>query len=114
MLSAAERNELLEAAGLSQPAVAAISRAAYRLLGLHSFYTAGEIEIRAWPIRIGTAAQEAAARIHSDIARGFIRAETYNVKDLVDKGGLAGIRMRQEGKGYMVQEGDVFNFLFKV
>ena len=108
-----EQAELLEAAGLPASATVSISQAVYALLGLRSFYTAGEMEVRAWSVREGMSAQDAAARIHSDIAKGFVRAETYNVKDLKQTGSIDKVRKRHEGKTYVVQEGDVFNFLFR-
>ena len=91
--------ELLEFAGLPCSATAAISRAVYSLLGLRSFYTAGEVEVRAWSVREGMTAQDAAGRIHSDIAKGFIKAETYNVRDLMAAGSVEKVRVRHEGKG---------------
>ena len=90
----------------------------FRSLGLASFYTAGEKEVRAWPIRIGATAPEAAGSIHSDIERGFIRAECYHVDDLVKYKTEKAIReagkLRSEGKAYRMQDGDVVHFLFNV
>jgi ribosome-binding ATPase len=108
---AAERTAVLELVGLAEPAVATVSRAAFDLLGLGCFYTAGATEVRAWSIRKGATAVEAAARIHTDIAKGLVRAETYNIKDLVTAGSVDAVRTRHEGKGYIVAPGDVFNFL---
>jgi GTP-binding protein YchF len=93
-------------------------QAAYGLLGLQSFLTAGEDECRAWPVRRGATAPEAAGRIHSDLERGFIRAEVARWDELVAAGSIAELkrrgRMRTEGKGYVVQDGDVLNILFNV
>ena len=114
----AERREMLQAMGLAEPALAVLARALYKLLGLQSFYTAGAPEIRAWTIRAGETAPEAAGAIHSDIQRGFIRAETYGVDDLVQHGSEAAIRAagkwRSEGKNYVMRDGDVVHFLFNV
>ena len=93
-------------------------RTSYALLGLISFLTAGEDECRAWTIRRGTRAQQAAGEIHSDIERGFIRAEVVAFDDLVKAGSLAACRetgtLRLEGKEYVVRDGDVINFRFNV
>lgn len=117
-LAPAERQEMLEGLGLAEPALAVLARALYDLLGLQSFYTAGEPEIRAWTIRKGETAPEAAGTIHSDIQRGFIRSETYSVADLVkyetEQAIRAGGKMRSEGKSYVMQDGDVCHFLFNV
>lgn len=114
----AERAEMLTAMGLSEPALAALARELYALLGLQSFYTAGPKEIRAWTIRRGERAPQAAGVIHSDIERGFIRCETYHVDDIVALKTEAAIRaagkMRSEGKNYVMQDGDVCHFLFNV
>ena len=92
--------------------------AAYRLLGLHSFLTVGDDECRAWPVRVGATAQEAAGKIHSDLERGFIRAEVAGWTDLVEAGSLPALKragkLRTEGKSYIVQDGDVLNILFNV
>lgn len=117
-LDEADRMEMLQSLGMSEPALATVARAAYRLLGLQSFFTAGEKEIRAWPIPIGATAPQAAGVIHSDFERGFIRAEIYSVDDLVAYGSEAAIRaagkLRIEGKSYVMQDGDVCHFLFNV
>lgn len=117
-LDQAERQEMLEGLGLNEPALAVLARALYDLLGLQSFYTAGEPEIRAWTIRKAETAPEAAGAIHSDIQRGFIRAETYSVEDLVkfhtEQAIRAAGKMRSEGKSYVLQDGDVCHFLFNV
>ncbi len=110
--------ELLESMGLSEPAVGPLAREARALLGLTSFYTAGPKEVRAWSIPMGAMAREAAGTIHSDIERGFIRAECYHVEDLVAHRDEKAIRdagkLRSEGKSYELQDGDVVHFLFNV
>ncbi len=116
--SDSDREEMLKSMGLEEPANGPLARAANRLLGLTTFYTAGEKEVRAWPVRIGALAPEAAGSIHSDIERGFIRAECYSVDDLVQYKTEKGIReagkLRSEGKNYAIQSGDVVHFLFNV
>jgi len=117
-LDEADHQEMLESLGLTEPALTALARAAYLLLGLHSYFTAGPKEIRAWTIPIGATAPQAAGVIHSDFERGFIRVEVYNVDDLQKHKTEAAIkaagRLRVEGKGYVVQDGDVCHFLFNV
>lgn len=117
-LDEAERSEMLASLGLKEPALALLARAAYQLLGLHSFFTAGEKEIRAWTIPVGATAPEAAGVIHTDFQRGFIRCETYSVDDLDQYGSEKAIReagkMRVEGKSYVIQDSDVCHFLFNV
>jgi ribosome-binding ATPase len=104
--------------GLSEPGLDRVIRTSYALLGLISFLTAGEDECRAWTIERGTRAQQAAGTIHSDIERGFIRAEVVAYADLMAAGSLAACRekgtLRLEGKEYPVQDGDVINFRFNV
>lgn len=113
-----EQKEMLDALGLSEPALAILTRALYQLLGLQSFYTAGDKEIRAWTIKNNTLAPEAAGVIHSDIQRGFIRCETYSVDQLVQFKSEQAIKsagkLRSEGKNYTMQDGDVCHFLFNV
>jgi len=113
-----EAAEMLEALGLEEPGLATLARETYRLLGLQSYFTAGPKEIRAWTIRAGVKAPEAAGVIHSDFERGFIRAETYTLTDLETHGSESAIRaaglMRQEGKEYPVQDGDILHFKFNV
>ncbi len=113
-----ERSEMLEGLGLDEPAINALARAAYKLLGLQSFFTAGDKENRAWTIRIGATAPEAAGEIHSDIQRGFIRVEVYSVDDLETLGSEKAIKeagkLRVEGKSYVIQDGDVCHFRFNV
>jgi GTP-binding protein YchF len=108
----------MEDLGIAEPSRGRVIRLTYDLLGLFSFYTAGEDECRAWTIRRGATAVEAAGTIHSDLARGFIRAEVIGVEDLLEAGSTAEARkrgtLRQEGKGYHVAEGDTLNILFNV
>ena len=110
-----DRQEMLESLGLKEPALATLTRAAYHLLGLQSYYTAGKIEVRAWTIRQGFTAPQAAGVIHTDLERGFIRAEVYQVNDLVQHKSEAAIKaagkMRVEGKSYVMRDGDVCHFL---
>jgi hypothetical protein len=109
-----EAAELLASYGLKEPGLNRLIRATYDLLGLIQFFTAGEPEVRAWTIRKGAPAVKAAGVIHSDIERGFIRAEVVRWNDLVAAGSLAAARekaqVRLEGKEYVVQEGDVILF----
>ncbi|HVR44312.1 MAG TPA: DUF933 domain-containing protein [Thermoanaerobaculia bacterium] len=113
-----EQSEFVASLGLAEPAVLRFIRASYQLLDLISFLTAGDDECRAWPIRRGTTAQKAAGKIHSDIERGFIRAEVVRWDDLVALGSEAKCReagkLRSEGKDYSVEDGDVINFRFNV
>ena len=113
-----DQTEMLESMGLSEPAVGPLARALNTLLGLSTFYTAGEKEVRAWSIPKDAPAPQAAGTIHSDIERGFIRAECYHVDDLFDLASEKAIKeagkLRSEGKGYSMQDGDVVNFLFNV
>ncbi|MFN3148763.1 redox-regulated ATPase YchF [Bremerella sp.] len=113
-----DRNEMLESVGLEEPALAVVARAAYKLLGLQSYFTAGEKEVRAWTIPIGATAPQAAGVIHSDFERGFIRAECYSLSDLEALKSEKAIReagkLRVEGKGYVMKDGDIVHFLFNV
>jgi len=115
-MAAEDRAEMLAAMGLKEPALSAVAREAYRILGLQSYFTAGPKEIRAWTIPIGATAPQAAGVIHSDFEKGFIRAEIYSVDDLVkyktENAIRAAGRLRSEGKTYVFQEGDVAHFLF--
>ena len=117
-LSPEDAQAFREDLGLAEPGLDRVIRSTYELLGLISFLTAGEDECRAWTIRRGTRAQLAAGTIHSDIERGFIRAEVVAFDDLVAAGSLAACRekgtLRLEGKDYVVQDGDVINFRFNV
>ncbi len=109
-----EAAELLSSYGLSEPGLNRLIRATYELMGLISFFTAGEPEVRAWTIRKGSTAVRAAGEIHSDIEKGFIRAEVVRWDDLLSAGSLAAARekakVRLEGRDYIVQEGDVILF----
>jgi len=104
--------------GMSEPGLNRLIRAAYRLLGLITFFTAGVKEVRAWTIHRGDTAPQAAGVIHTDFERGFIRAQTIAYEDFIACGGEAGAKeagkMRSEGKDYVVKDGDVMNFLFNV
>ena len=108
----------LEDLGLKESGLEKLIAASYDLLGLMSFLTAGETETRAWTIKKGTKAPQAAGKIHSDFERGFIRAEVVNYKDLLECGSLAAAREKGlvglEGKDYVVQDGDVILFRFNV
>ena len=113
-----ERKMFLEDLGLTESGLEKLVRASYRLLGLMSFLTSGEDETRAWTIKIGTKAPQAAGKIDTDFERGFIKAEVVNYQDLLDCGSYAGARekglVRMEGKEYVVQDGDVILFRFNV
>ena len=117
-LDEAERNEFLAELGLTEPGLSRVIRAAYRLLGLQTFFTAGPKEVRAWTVRTGATAPQAAGVIHTDFERGFIRAEVIAFADYLAGKGEAGARdagkLRLEGKDYIVQEGDVMHFRFNV
>jgi ribosome-binding ATPase len=117
-LDPAEQPEFLRSLGLSEPARARFIRAAYGLLDLISFFTVGEDEVRAWPIRRGDTAQRAAGRIHSDLERGFIRAEVMHYGDFIALGSEQKARhegkLRLEGKEYLVLDGDILTFRFAV
>lgn len=113
-----EKKMFLEDLGLKESGLEKLVRASYHLLGLMSFLTAGEDETRAWTIRQGTKAPQAAGKIHTDFERGFIKAEVVNYQDLLDCGSYAGARekglVRMEGKDYVVRDGDVILFRFNV
>jgi len=117
-LDEAEAREYLDTLGLEKPGLWVLIHAAYRLLGLQSYFTAGEMEVKAWTIHIGDKAPQAAGVIHTDFERGFIKAETASYQDYVDLGGEAGCRsagkLRMEGKTYVVQDGDIMHFRFNV
>jgi ribosome-binding ATPase len=117
-LPPAERTGFLQEMGLDEPGLNALIRAAYRLLDLETFFTAGPKEARAWTIHRGSKGPQAAGKIHSDFERGFIRAETIAYDDYVALGGEQAARaagkMRSEGKDYVVQDGDVILFRFNV
>lgn len=113
-----EAAEYLESLGLERSGLATLAQAAYKLLGLQSYFTAGEMEVKAWTVCIGAKAPEAAGVIHSDFERGFIKAEVASYTDYVKLGGEAGCKaagkLRMEGKEYVVQDGDVMHFRFNV
>ncbi|MDP2790871.1 MAG: redox-regulated ATPase YchF [Rectinemataceae bacterium] len=113
-----EKAEFLSDIGLKESGLASLIHAAYRLLGLRTFFTAGEDECRAWTIRAGDKAPQAAGVIHTDFERGFIKAEIYHYDDLVALGSEAAVKaagkLRQEGREYIVQDGDVVFFKFNV
>jgi ribosome-binding ATPase YchF (GTP1/OBG family) len=118
-LEGAEQQAFLTDLGLAEPAINRVLRECFALLGLVSFFTVGEDEVRAWPIPSGTRAQDAAGAVHSDIARGFIRAEVNGYDELIAADGSfdtlkkAG-RLRLEGKDYLVEDGEVCHFRFNV
>ena len=113
-----EKSEMLEALGLESSGLDKVIKASYDLLGLMSFLTAGEPEVRAWTIKKGTKAPEAAGKIHSDIERGFIRAEIVSFDDLVREGSMNAAKekglVRSEGKEYIMKDGDIVLFRFNV
>jgi GTP-binding protein YchF len=117
-LSPSERAEYLKQMGLEETGLARLIRVAYQLLGLITFFTAGETEARAWTILRGTKAQAAAGKIHTDMERGFIRAEVMSYEDIVTLGSEASVRgkglLRLEGKDYLIKDGDVIYFRFHV
>jgi len=113
-----EKREFLAELGLKESGLSALIHAAYRLLGLRTFFTAGEDECRAWTIKAGDKAPTAAGVIHTDFEKGFIKAEVYHYDDLVALGSEKAVReagkLRQEGRDYIVQDGDVMFFKFNV
>ncbi len=117
-MSLAERKEFLQEYGVDEDALSELIKAAYKTLGLQSFLTAGKKEVRAWTIKQGATAPEAAGVIHTDFQRGFIAAEVMKYNDLVDLGSEQAVKaagkLRTEGKTYVMQEGDVVEFRFNV
>jgi ribosome-binding ATPase YchF (GTP1/OBG family) len=117
-LDEADRADFLEDLGLSEPGLNRVIRAGYELLGLQTYFTAGVKEVRAWTVRAGATAPQAAGVIHTDFERGFIRAEVIAFDDFIKYRGEAGARdagkLRLEGKEYLVKEGDVMHFRFNV
>ena len=115
-LDEGDREGMLADSGLTEPALAVLAREAYRTLGLQSYFTAGEQEVRAWPVPVGATAPQAAGVIHSDFEKGFIRAEVYSLADLEqyksEKEIRAAGKLRVEGKSYIMQDGDICHFLF--
>lgn len=108
----------LEELGLEESGLSRLAKAAYKLLGLQSFFTAGEMEVKAWTVKVGAKAPQAAGVVHTDFERGFIKAETASYDDYVEFGGEQGCKaagkLRQEGKEYVVQDGDIMHFKFNV
>ena len=117
-LEDADRSDFLKELGLEEPGLNRVIRGAYRLLGLQTYFTVGPKEVRAWTVRAGSTAPQAAAVIHTDFERGFIRAEVIGFEDYLAGRGEAGARdagkLRLEGKEYLVREGDVMHFRFNV
>jgi ribosome-binding ATPase YchF (GTP1/OBG family) len=117
-LDDADRAEFLKDLGLDEPGLNRVIRAGYALLGLQTYFTAGEKEVRAWTVRKGATAPQAAGVIHTDFERGFIRAEVIAYDDYVALKGEQGAKevgkLRLEGKEYIVREGDVMHFRFNV
>lgn len=117
-LEGEDKQEMLEALGLTESGLDKVVKTSYDLLGLMSFLTAGEPEVRAWTIKKGTKAPQAAGKIHSDIERGFIRAEVVSYNDLIKEGSMVACKekglVRSEGKEYIMQDGDVVLFRFNV
>jgi GTP-binding protein YchF len=117
-LDAEDRVEMLQSVGLEEPALGTVARATYRTLGLQSYFTAGEKEVRAWTVPVGATAPQGAGVIHSDFERGFIRCEVYSLEDLEEYKSEKEIRakgkLRVEGKEYIMQDGDICHFLFNV
>ncbi len=117
-LDAEEKQEFLSDMGQSESGLDRLIKAGYTLLGLHTYFTAGVQEVRAWTINIGDSAPQAAGKIHGDFEKGFIRAETISFNDFIkydgEKGAKEAGKLRSEGKEYVVQDGDVIHFLFNV
>jgi ribosome-binding ATPase len=117
-LEDADRDEFLKDLGLDEPGLNRVIRAGYKLLNLQTYFTAGVKEVRAWTVKKGATAPQAAGVIHTDFERGFIRAETVSYDDFIQYKGEAGAaaagRLRKEGKEYLVKDGDVLHFLFNV
>jgi GTP-binding protein YchF len=117
-LDEADRDEFLKDMGLDEPGLNRVIRAGYKLLDLQTYFTAGVKEVRAWQVKRGATAPQAAGVIHTDFERGFIRAETVGYDDFIQYKGEAGAaaagRLRKEGKDYVVKDGDVLHFLFNV
>lgn len=117
-MAPADRQEMITGLGMTEPGLDVLIRAGYATLGLQTYFTAGEKEVRAWTIHAGDKAPAAAGKIHSDFERGFIRAEVFSIHDLVKAGSKAKLKelgqIRSEGKDYVVQDGDVMEFRFNV
>jgi len=117
-LDAEEQKDFLDELGLEEPGLNRVIRAGYRLLGLHTYFTAGEKEVRAWTVQVGATAPKAAGVIHTDFEKGFIRAEVTSYEDFIACNGEQGAKeagkLRLEGKEYTVKDGDVMHFRFNV
>ena len=117
-LDADDKAMFLDDMGMTEPGLDRLIHAAYRLLGLQTYFTVGPKEVRAWTVRIGATAPQAAAVIHTDFEKGFIRAETIAYDDFLARKGEQGAKdagkMRLEGKDYVVKDGDVMHFRFNV
>ncbi len=117
-LDADEQTAFLEELGLDEPGLNRVIRASYRLLGLHTYFTAGVKEVRAWTVKVGATAPQAAGVIHTDFEKGFIRAEVTSYDDFIackgEQGAKEAGKLRLEGKDYVVQDGDVMHFRFNV
>ncbi|MEZ5494832.1 MAG: redox-regulated ATPase YchF [Pseudomonadales bacterium] len=117
-LDEADKAEFLETLGMEEPGLNRVIRAGYQLLNLHTYFTAGVKEVRAWTVKVGATAPQAAGVIHTDFEKGFIRAETIGYEDFVQYNGEAGAKeagkWRLEGKDYIVKDGDVMHFRFNV
>ena len=113
-----DRLMFLQEMGQEEPGLNRLIRAAFKLLGLHTYFTAGEKEVRAWTLHVGDTAPQAAGVIHTDFERGFIRAQTISYDDFIafkgEQGAKDAGKMRAEGKEYVVKDGDVLHFLFNV
>jgi hypothetical protein len=117
-LDETDRDELMAVYGVTEPGLNRVIRLSYALLGLQSFFTVGEDEVRAWTVAVGASAVEAAGTIHSDLARGFIRAEVIHCDELLAAGSMAEAKklgkLRLEGRDYVVRDGDILNIRFNV
>jgi ribosome-binding ATPase YchF (GTP1/OBG family) len=117
-LEDADKDAFLKDMGMQEPGLDRVIRAGFELLGLQTYFTAGVKEVRAWTIRVGDTAPQAAGVIHTDFEKGFIRAQTISFSDFIQFRGESGAKeagkMRAEGKEYIVKDGDVMNFLFNV
>jgi ribosome-binding ATPase YchF (GTP1/OBG family) len=117
-MSDEDKGVFLADMGMEEPGLNRVIRAAFKLLGLQTYFTAGEKEVRAWTVRTGATAPQAAGVIHTDFERGFIRAETIAYDDYITCNGESGAKdkgkMRLEGKDYIVRDGDVMHFRFNV
>ena len=113
-----EKAEFLEELGMAEPGLNRVIRSGYELLDLHTYFTAGVKEVRAWTIPIGSSAPQAAGKIHTDFEKGFIRAEIMSYTDFIENNGEQGCKdagkWRLEGKDYIVADGDVIHFRFNV